>query len=208
MITLHRLFGIVFALLLSASAWAEAPAVVEAVQKSAWLTRQDTVITISAGTEIQSGDRIHTGADSRVVLRFTDKSLFKIGEYAKINFDRLQAAAKQGEAFQGVIEVTAGAIRYTSTTPGERDIKVKVGTATAGIRGTDVWGKSGGDKDFICLLEGKISVSSGDTSAELTQPLQFFVVPKGQAPLPVSFLEEEKLKKWALETELTPEGVK
>ena len=43
----------------------------------------------------------------------------------------------------------------------ERDVRVKVNAVTAGIRGTDVWGKSESDRDIVCLLEGRIDVSHG-----------------------------------------------
>src|SRR5262249_39986566 len=65
-----------------------------------------------------------------------------------------------------------------------RDVKIRIASVTAGIRGTDIWGKSDDRRDLVCLIEGKVEVSRGsDAPVTLDQPLDFYVAPKdGSAP--------------------------
>jgi hypothetical protein len=54
---------------------------------------------------------------------------------------------------------------------------------TAGIRGTDLWGKSNDARDLVCLLEGKISVGAeGHPAVTLDQPLDFYQNPRDGSP--------------------------
>ena len=86
---------------------------------------------------------------------------------------------------------------------GERRIDVRIATVTAGIRGTDIWGKTEPERDFVCLLEGRITVShqDGDTR-EMSEALTFYVAPRNQPPKGVEAADPETVKKWAAETEI------
>ena len=39
-------------------------------------------------------------------------------------------------------------------------MSIRVATVTAGIRGTDLWGKSAADRQIVCLIEGRIEVGA------------------------------------------------
>lgn len=79
----------------------------------------------------------------------------------------------------------------------------RVATVTAGIRGTDIWGKTEPERDFICLLEGRIGVSHQDGDArEMSEPLTFYVAPRGQPPKGIEKADPETVKQWAAETEI------
>jgi hypothetical protein len=70
-----------------------------------------------------------------------------------------------------------------------------------------VWGKAAVDKDIVCLIEGEISVKRGDDAAiTMSDPLSFFVAPKGQAPLPVRPVDPDQLRRWAQETDIEARG--
>jgi len=85
----------------------------------------------------------------------------------------------------------------------KREVRITVATVTAGIRGTDLWGKAAPDRDIVCLIEGKIEVERpGDPVVTMDQPLSFYIAPKGQPPLPVQPVSPEQLKQWAAETEI------
>ena len=73
--------------------------------------------------------------------------------------------------------MVSGAFRFTtqalSRFHGERDVKVRIVTITAGIRGTDLWGKADKTRDIVCLIEGKITVSASDAFTEWTSRCRF-----------------------------------
>ena len=132
-------------------------------------------------------------------------SAVKFGEntHAAVN------AMKQDKTgfFAAAVDVTKGSFRLTTDIfrkfQTQRAINIRTGTVTIGIRGTDVWGQSNAEKDFVCLLEGHIAVSHplGEPT-ELTEPLQVYGADKGQPPGPVTSVDKVQLAKWALETEL------
>jgi hypothetical protein len=105
-----------------------------------------------------------------------------------------------------VLDVAKGAFRFTTSGLARlkgRDVTVRVAGATIGIRGTDVWGKDGSEQGVVCLIEGKIDVTGVDNKQfVMDQPLSFYKMPKGAAPLPVGPVDAEQLKKWAVETEI------
>jgi hypothetical protein len=104
------------------------------------------------------------------------------------------------------MNVAQGAFRFTTeilARARRRDVSVTVATVTAGIRGTDLWGKAAADRDIVCLIEGRIEVSrQGDPTITMDQPLSFYVAPRGQPPLPVAPVNPDQLKQWAAETEI------
>ncbi len=76
---------------------------------------------------------------------------------------------------------------------------------TAGIRGTDLWGKAADDRDIVCLIEGKISVQrQGEAQFTMDQALSFYIAPRNQPALPVQPVRKEQLEQWATETEIAP----
>lgn len=184
-------------------------AVVEAVQSPAWLDRSGRSEALAPGQAIRDGDSVRTGDGARLTLRLAEGRAVKLGENAGL---ALRSQSEQpARRFTGAMEVLRGAFRFTTETVrrlrGERDIAIRVGTATMGIRGTDVWGKSGDDKDLICLIEGKIEVSHaalGGQPIAMNDANTFFVAPKGAAPLPVGPVDPKQLAQWARETEIEP----
>ena len=100
-----------------------------------------------------------------------------------------------------------GAFRFTTGIFGKhaagRDVKVRISTVTAGIRGTDLWGRSDDRRDVVCLIEGSISVSHAQTGEfTMAEPLSFLVAPRREKPLPVAPVDGKQLELWAAETEI------
>lgn len=221
-------------LLMSFPARAFPLAEVEALQFPAWLERNGGRSPLRPGLELKPGDRLHVGDGARTWLRLSDGSRVKLGEKADFRIDELalveapkaangQAAdlARQrwGVAHAGkapplltaALDVLKGTFRFTTGTlgkTGRREVRIKVGAATAGIRGTDLWGRSDEEKDLICLIDGQIVVQYGSKLLSLQDPLSFVEVPRGQPPRPVAAASREQVEKWARETELeTGSGV-
>jgi hypothetical protein len=110
-----------------------------------------------------------TGA--RAYLMLAEGSRVKLGEAAR--FGLHTRSMQPQKTFRGALDVIAGAFRFTTgklkkSVP--RDVAIRVGTATIGIRGTDVWGKTDKDGDLVALLEGKHRITRAGQATEMSQP--------------------------------------
>jgi len=184
-------------------------ALVDAVQAPAWVERGDRRLPLAPGMVLENRDRLLTGLGARAIIQLADGSAVKFGENVNVAVN----AMRQGESgvFSAAFDVVKGAFRLTtnifSKYQRQRAINVRAGTVTIGIRGTDLWGRSSQEKDFVCLIEGRISVSHPLAEpGELNEPLQFYGADQGQAPGPVALVDPEQLAKWARETELRDEA--
>jgi hypothetical protein len=198
-------FALALATLAFAGAAPAQPAVVEAVQYPAWLERGGNAVPLTPGLKLQAQDKLRTGANARVRLQLAEGSAVKLGENAQFVIER----AEDRGVFRAALSVIAGAFRFTTSTLGkrsQRDISIKVKNATAGIRGTDLWGKSTDERDIVCLLEGKITVGSeGNPTVTLDQPLDFYQKPRDGAPV-VARVDAKQVEAWARETEISSDG--
>jgi hypothetical protein len=208
---MKRILGMLFAALLAGAALraAGAPAaVIEGVQMPAWAER--TVaggirrMPLAPGMELRGGDEVKTGAGSRVYLKLAEGSLVKLGENASLRI--LELAPDRGGLFRAALNVLEGAFRFTTDALARerrRDVSIRVATVTAGIRGTDLWGKSErDDKQVVCLIEGRIEVGAeGETPVVMDQERQFYRREKGQTA-PIGFVEPAQLVQWAQQTEI------
>ncbi len=197
--------SLALALATSAQFALAAPTVVEAVQYPAWLERGGNAVPLTPGTALQAQDRLRTGANARVQLKMPEGSAVKLGENAQFVIERVEDRG----VFRAALSVITGAFRFTTDAARratKRDVSIKVNNATAGIRGTDLWGKSTGERDIVCLLEGKITVGSeGHPTVTLDQPLDFYQKPRDGAPA-VAKVEQAQIDIWARETEISTEA--
>jgi hypothetical protein len=188
-------------LLAPALAWSQA-AVVEGVQMPAWVERGGARTPLSPGMQLRQGDQLRTGGGSRLLLRLSEGSMVKLGENASLRVTELSPTK---ELFKGALAVLEGAFRFTTTALGvnkRRDININVATVTAGVRGTDLWGKSIPARQVVCLIEGKIEVGApGETPVALDQSRQFYQRVNDQTQ-PVGFVDPAQLGEWAKETEI------
>jgi hypothetical protein len=185
------------------SSGAAAQTTVEAVQDPAWLERGGHAVPLMPGTVLQPLDSLRTGGNARVQLRLAEGSAVKLGENAQFVVERVESS---GGVFKAALSVLSGAFRFTSEKVRKRDISIKVKNVTAGIRGTDLWGKSTEQRDLVCLIEGKITVASaGHPEATLDQPLDFYQLPRGGTPQ-VAKVDLKQLEEWGKETEIPKDG--
>jgi hypothetical protein len=179
-------------------------ATVEAVQYPAWIERGGTTAPLVPGTRLQPLDKLTTGANARVRLQMGEGSAVKLGENAQFVIE----TAEDKSLFRATLNVITGAFRFTTAalSTRKRDVSIKAKTVTAGIRGTDLWGKSTGERDLVCLLEGKISVGAeGHPTVTLDQPLDFYQKPRDGAPA-VAKVDAKQVEEWAKETEVSSSG--
>jgi hypothetical protein len=191
----------------SKSRAARAPlAVVELVQMPAWVERGAASTPLEPGMELRDRDQLKTGANSRLLLRMADGSLVKLGEKGSLGLDGMRL--RRDSVFEAALKVAQGAFRFTTQAAakfrGKREVSISIATVTAGIRGTDLWGKSAPDREIVCLIEGRIEVTPpGENPIGMDQPLSFYIRDKGQSR-PLAPVPMEQLKEWAAETEPQP----
>lgn len=190
------------ALCIAPAAWAQ-HARVEAVQYPAWLERGGQAVPLTPGTVLQPQDRVRTGDNARVELRLSEGSAMKLGERAQFEIVRAQDRG----VFEATMSVVAGAFRFTGKALGKkRDIAIRIKHTTAGIRGTDLWGKSTEERDIVCLIEGRIRVGSdGHPAVSLDQPLDFYQKPR-DGPPQVAKVDQGQIDQWLAETEIAGDG--
>ncbi len=198
--------GIAALLICAAMPLQAAPdAVVEGVQSPAWIIRDGKRQPLAIGTELKSNDEVVTGVNARLLLRLGDGSMIKLGENGQLQISGL-LQRRQQNFVKATLKVLEGAFRFTTAavtqTRARRDITVQFPTITAGIRGTDIWGKNLGDKGVLVLIEGKVTVTrAGDAPLEMKDPLTYLQAPKTGAAT-VNAVPMEQLKEWAAETEI------
>lgn len=209
------LIALITALFAAPSLAASALATVSAVQPPAWIETSGHKHALAAGQVVVAGDRLTTGAGARVHIELAEDSIVKLGENADFVVPLLtngdSARPTESPPFKAALKVLTGAFRFTTRALGKakaREIDVTIGVATAGIRGTDLWGKSDGAQDLIALLEGHIEVArAGDAPQKMDEAGTFFVVPHGKAPEPVKPAQAETIADWAAQTELVADDI-
>ena len=182
---------------------ADPAAVVESVQSPAWVEHEGVSTPLAPGMVPVAGDRVRTGADSRLLVKLAEGSHVKLGANASLAITALEP--DHGGLFKAAMHVLEGAFRFTTEVLAKarrREVSITLNTVTAGIRGTDLWGSSSADKQIVCLIEGKIEVEPDNEAAiTMEQPLEFYRREHGKS-LPVGKVGPEQLAKWAAETEI------
>lgn len=196
--------------LISFSSSTFAASIVDSIQMPAWLVRADSIMALRPGTELVQGDKILTGNNARVYLLLEEGSLIKIGADAEFVIENTDQNVAEEGIFTAIYSVIKGAFRFTTNElhkQRKRHININIGTVTAGIRGTDLWGKSNNTKDLVCLIEGKIAVEHPLAAPiEMDQPKSYTSADKGMVPGPVGIIADQELAEWAQTTELTASG--
>jgi len=191
----------------AAQSRAPAPlASVAAVQLPAWIDRAGVRLPLAPGAELRAYDQVTTGAGSRLLLRTADGSTVKLGENAILALDDMHM--REDNVFAAAMKVAQGAFRFTTSVlvkfRGRREVSIRFATVTAGIRGTDLWGKSTPDRQVVCLIEGEIEVTpEGEGAIRMDQPMSYYRRDYGTSR-PVAPVPADDFREWAAETEPQP----
>ena len=187
---------------------AVADAEVEGLQMPAWLIRAGKREPLAIGAQLRNGDLINTGTGSRALLRMGDGSTVKLGENAKFSLDGMaQKGDGANRLFTASMGVVEGAFRFTTSLfykfRGKREVDVHFATVTAGVRGTDLWGKSSSELDVVALIEGKITLSrAGQAPITMQEPKTVYLASRDAPPPPIQQIANDVLAKYAAETEM------
>ncbi|HET7199226.1 MAG TPA: SPOR domain-containing protein [Burkholderiales bacterium] len=181
-------------------------ATVELVQASAAVERGRIVAPLAPGSELNNGDRINTGARSRVILKFADGSTMQLGEQGSFFFDRM--GVRGDGVFEAAIFVAEGTFRFTTGAlekfAGKREVSIAVNTVNVGVRGADLWGKSTSQSQIVCLVAGSVEVTPPNESPlTLSQPMSFYTL-EGTVSRAVATVLADQFRAWAAETEAQP----
>lgn len=125
------------------------------IQKAAVAMQDALPRPLEVGSEVQLGDIISTGKDSRLELTFKDGTTATLGERTQFSVVEFVLEQNGGNAvmrlMQGAFSMTSGGMMQLA----DASMSVQTETATIGIRGTTVWGGHI-DGDFsVALLAGK-----------------------------------------------------
>lgn len=191
-----------------------ASTLVEAVQLPAWIERDGQRQPARPGQLLHANDRAITAERSRMLLRLPDRSLIKLGEKTQLQIDVMEKM-RQGHAASPGLLVTGlrlitGVFRYatdyTSKALGyQRELNLKLSTATVGIRGTDFWSMTDDKHDAVCLFEGHVAVARTSLpEIHLEQPGAFWAFFNNQPEKPAGQATPEQLAKFIDQAEMKP----
>lgn len=204
---IRYLLSFLFFAILSPSVFADVS--VDSVNFPVWVERGERRMPVAPGDRLLAGDVIQTGKRGRVWLSVEEGSVIKLGQDTRFAIERTGFREDDNETlYDAAFNVLKGAFRFTSgffnaLRPAKHRVDFQVGAVTAGVRGTDIWGRSADDEDFVALLEGRIEVSSaGDPPTSMDTPLTLYRKASGQAADPVAPVDVAVVASLAPETEL------
>jgi FecR protein len=176
----------------------------DSLQLPAWLDRGGLTVPATPGIDLYAGDKLRTGKGARLLITLNEGSFVRLGENATFE---IAAARRKSGVYSAALNVLEGAFRFTTKALAKakpRDVTIRIANnATIGIRGTDLWGRGRGDKDIVCLLEGKIDVTGNNNrTLRLDQPLQFFQSTRSAPPEPVGYVDAKQIAVWSKETDI------
>lgn len=149
---------------------------------------------LTEGAPLRFGDRIMTGTSSRLEMRMHDGAVITLGENANFTigaFEREERGGVYG-LLRGAFLAISGKLDDATSSP----MTVISPIATAGIRGTTVWGEQSPDKLEMALFDGKrVFVEAQGRRVDLTEPLFGTTVLPGQPPTKPKRWGDPKIEK-------------
>lgn len=188
-----------------------AGSVVTAVESPAWVVNLggDT-LPLQPGMMVGDGDVLRTAAGGRVYIDLPEHSRVKLGEKTEFVTPTMDMRMDQqgSPLFMGVLHLLKGVFRFTTSLVGKsehRDVSIQVGTATIGIRGTDVWGRTGANGSLVALLEGHISMEMpGHPEMTMDQPMHYMMMTAVGTMQENVRVTQANMTNWAAQTDVTP----
>jgi hypothetical protein len=157
--------------------WAEAALFageITRLQGTARIEEDASVHPAAVGMPVRAGDRVTTGADSRLVITFGDGTTVTLGASSELLIRDYRDPSEADEG-RGALELVRGVLRAITGKLGalrQPDFTVTTTVATIGVRGTDFWaGFLFSDALDVVVFEGKgVYVENAAGRVELTQP--------------------------------------
>lgn len=140
---------ILFSLLLTQSFWqlnnlqaAEVAGIVERLQGDAQIISNSGSKSASVKSELFEGDKVTTSANSEILMRMTDGSVFSMRPNSNMEITHYHFEVKDTKSADSniFIKLIKGGFRTVTGAIGKRNplkVKINTPTATIGVRGTD-----------------------------------------------------------------------
>lgn len=153
-------------------AQAESAGTVTRLKGEAQLTRAGKTVPLHAGDEVEEGDDVSTGQETRLEIYLNDKSSLTLGDgtslvISEFVFDPDRRAGRASfKLLNGVMRMVSGEIaRFRN-----ENFVVRTPVASIGIRGTDFFGGFVDHKFRVVLISGTaIYVENDAGRVELTE---------------------------------------
>jgi hypothetical protein len=180
---------------------------VTAVMSPAWLVHGTASTPVKPGLPIGDGDSLRTGPGGRVYIALPEHSTVKLGENTEFATPAMAMTKdNQGSMFKAALHILKGVFRFTTSLIGKserRHVDIQVGVATIGIRGTDVWGRTGSDGSLVALLEGKAEMAMpGHATMMMEQPMHYMMMPAAGAMQENVPVTPANVADWAAQTDV------
>lgn len=139
---IHKLTTALAALVLSISAFAQAAKVTSvAGDVSYTVGKSGTPVKVAVGNDVPAGAVLTTGAKSQAVMRFQDGGTVALAENTNFNLIAFNYNAAKPAEGSSAFDLIRGAFRFVTGALGAANpnaVRITSGTATVGIRGTDI----------------------------------------------------------------------
>ena len=178
---------------------------VGAISGSATIQRDGKSIDVTLSSLIENNDMIKTTKGSRVQIVFKDRTIITIGSNSSFSVsDYLyDESSKQASASfnlsKGIFKAMTGKIGKIAP----NRFKMKIKTATIGIRGTRFMGKIDDDVETIACTEGMINVKNDIGSVDVRAG-EITFISAGAIPQPPRDITKEDLKEFNAKLEMDP----
>ena len=142
---------------------------ITALKGSVSLLRDNNTIQPKRGFELKESDIIKTGKNSKVQLRFNDKTVITVGKSSVFEIEKYvfgknhRSPTAKFRIKRGFFSAVTGRIGKISP----NRFKVKTKTSTIGIRGTHFKGYIEDNYEEVACLKGAITVTTGGHIVEL-----------------------------------------
>lgn len=135
----------------------------------------------SKGQALDTGDSVKTGADGRMMLKFSDGSSVSIGNSSELEITEFLLKKKNRSA---VFSLSTGKMRAAvSRFSGTTDIKVKTPTSVAGVKGTEFMVMNQGSANVLFGKENSVEVSGDDSKTVKLTPGKMTENTRGGSPI-------------------------
>ncbi len=186
---------------------------VAAIQPPVWKLQDGKKTALFAGDIVKPQDTLLSGINSRILLNMGEGSGMEFGANTQTVIKKAPEPNKR--IAEAVVNILQGAFRFTTGTFAAnkaRAISINLRHSTVGIRGTDLWGSTNNNNDYVVLIEGNIDINpiSSNTLVNVQTPYTVYQTPLASNPspagttnhLPLETISQNSLNRLAQQTRL------
>jgi len=122
--------------------------------------RQDSPLALHIGARLEVGDRIVTGAASRLRIGLPDGSTFSLGAETDITLSALESES-------GFVSLLFGILRSSLSSERQGGFEVRTPSAVASVRSTDWIVEVLEHKSAVFVVDGRVAVTDEGASGQV-----------------------------------------